>query len=324
VITSYQHPGWKTTLFDVQTGRPLFELSPKGWPHNGVAFSPDGRTLAVCEDTQVLLWEVASGRPRGRLALAGRFNFSLAFSPGGRFLAVGGDKEAPLRLWDLTSGREADAGWPWARTLSLAFSPDGRRLALAGYSNTALICDVRALFKEAPAERLKLSADDRSALWADLTGPEGDRAYRAVQRLAASGSEGVAFLKARLKAPAGPDAPRVARLIKDLDDDEFDKREKATEELKGLGRRAEAALREALKNSPSAEARARIEGLLARLKADENTPPSPELVGLRVVEALELNGGAEARAALEGLTKGTDNDRLAAEAKASLARLAGR
>jgi WD40 repeat protein len=327
VTTSFQGREWTTTLFDVQTGRPLFELTKKGWVHYPVAFSPDGRTVALTvalgDGPQVLLWEVASGRPRGRLAGAAPYA-SLAFSPDGRFLAVGGDDKAPLRLWDLTSDRPADAQWLTTRTLSLAFSPDGRRLALAGFSNTALVCDVRALFKEAPAERLKLSADDRSALWADLTGPEGDRAYRAVQRLAASGPEGVAFLKARLKAPAGPDAPRVARLIKDLDDDEFDKREKATEELMGLGRRAEAALREALKNSPSAEARARIEGLLARLKPDENTPPSPELVGLRVVEALELNGGAEARAALDGMAKGTDNERLAAEAKASLARLAGR
>jgi WD40 repeat protein len=324
VITSFRRSEWKATLFDVQTGRPLFELPMKGWPANPVAFSPDGRTLAVVDVAQVLLWEVASGRPRGRLAEPGRSFFSLAFSPDGRFLAAGGDDRAPLRLWDLTSGHDARAEWPWARVLSLAFSPDGRRLALAGHSNTALVCDVRALFTEAPAERLKLSADDRNALWGDLTGSDGTRAYRAVQRLAASGPEGAVFLKTRLKAPAETDARRVARLLKDLDDDEFEKREKATEELKGLGQRAEAALREALKNSPSAEARHRIERLLERLKPDENTSPSPELVGLRVIEALELNGGAEARAALEGLAKGTDNERLAAEAKASLARLAGR
>jgi WD40 repeat protein len=328
-MTGYQSRGSRmvtvTVLLDTSTGQKLHELTIEGGIQGSGAFSPDGRTLAVRAERGVALWEVASGRSRGRLAGGGRYRFTVTFSPDGRLLALGGDGPAAVQLWDLTSDRPAGGlDWPGARVSSLAFSPDGRRLAVAGSPNVALVCDVPALLKGGPAAPLKVSADDRERLWADLTGPEGDRAYRAVQRLAASGPEGVAFLKDRLKAPAETDARRVARLLKDLDDDEFDKREKATEELKALGRRAEAALREALKNNPSAEARPRIERLLAGLKPDENTAPSPELVGLRVVEALELNGGPEARAVLERLAKGRPGEPLAAEARASLARLAGR
>src|SRR5262249_36448478 len=150
---------------------------------------------------------------------------------------------------------------------------------------TALVCDVRALFKEKPAGLLKLSADERERLWGELSGPDGGRAFRAISRLAASGPEGVAFLETRLKAPPKVGPQHLARLMKALDDESFEAREKASDELERLGVLAEAAVRDALKAGPSAEARVRLERLLERLKP----APSPELVALRAVEALERN-----------------------------------
>jgi WD40 repeat protein len=316
--------GERSRLLDTAKGQTLQELAVGATSAGAFAFAPDGRTLAVTSGRDVTLWEVASGRPRGRLTVvAPRWAFSLAFSPDGRFLAMGGDGQAPLRLWNLTAeSPTGGSSWPWVEVGSLAFSPDGKRLALAGMDNTALVCDVAALFEERPAERLKLSPDDRERLWGDLSGAEASRAYRAMQRLAASGPESVALLKARLQAPQ-PDPKRVARLIKDLDSDDFETREKASRELEGLGQRAEGPLRDALKAGPSAEVRDRAERLLARLKADAAIAPSPELVALRAVEALELNGGSEARAVLEGLAKGSADERTAEAAKASLGRLSG-
>jgi WD40 repeat protein len=315
----------RSRLIDTATGQTLHELAAEAPSAGALAFAPDGRTLAVTSGRDVTLWEVASGRPRGRLTVAPESAFSLAFSPDGRFLALGGDGQAPLRLWDLTAeSPTGGSSWPWGRVLSLAFSPDGKRLALAGWENTALVCDVAALFEERPAERLKLSRDDRERLWGDLSGAEAGRAYRALQRLAASGPEGIALLKDRLKELPQPDEKRMARLIKDLDSDHFETRERATQELKGFGPRAEGPLRDALKAGPSAEVRARAEQLLSRLKDEAASATSPELVALRVVEALELNGGAEARVVLEGLAKGTADDHTAAAAKASLGRLTRR
>jgi WD40 repeat protein len=313
--------GWRTLLLDTSTGQKLHELTWERGVPDSCAFSPDGRTLALAAGPEITLWEVASGQSRGRLPVAGRIALAAAFSPDGRVLAVGGDDQARVQLWDFTADRPAGGmSWLGVRVLSLAFSPDGTRLAVAGASNTALVCDVRALLKERPAERLKLSADERERLWGELAGADGGRAFRAICRLAASGPEGVAFLETQLKAPPKVDRERLARLIKALDDEAFEAREKASEELEGLGVLAEAAVRDALKAGPSAEARVRLGRLLERLKPT----PSPELVALRAVEALEMNGSSEARAALEGLAKGPAEDRLAAEAKASVARLVGR
>ena len=101
-------------------------------------------------------------------------------------------------------------------------------------------------------------------------------------------------------------------------------RQQATEELRRLGPGAAGALREALRGRPTAEARARLRRLLEELeRPGAPPPPSAELVGLRVLEALELAGTAEARRALGEVARGPGG-RWAGEAKAALERLARR
>jgi len=73
-----------------------------------------------------------------------------------------------------------------------------------------------------------------------------------------------------LTPPPAPkaDAKLVAKLIAELDSEQFQVRDKATEELKKLGRGAEPALREVLKGKPSVEVKQRIDDLLSRLAPD--------------------------------------------------------
>jgi hypothetical protein len=76
-------------------------------------------------------------------------------------------------------------------------------------------------------------------------------------------------LAAARPAEAPPDratADRIARLIAQLDDDDFAVREEATAELRRIGPPAEAALRRALAESPSAELRRRARDLLRSVK----------------------------------------------------------
>jgi WD40 repeat protein len=101
-----------------------------------VAFSPDGKTLAVSdhvirEDGQVIdsikLWDVANRKVSATL-LGGRpaadaGTFSVAFSPDGKTLAAAG---ADLTLWDVATGKKT-ASFKGGR--SVAFSPDGKTLA---------------------------------------------------------------------------------------------------------------------------------------------------------------------------------------------------
>jgi hypothetical protein len=196
-------------------------------------------------------------------------------------------------------------------------------LAVAGWANTAVVCDVTALRGGPPPAAARLTAGELEELWVDLTGTDGVRAYRAIDRLAASPAESVPFLKRRFQRPPEVDERRLARLIADLDADEFAVREKATRELGGLGPRAEAALRQALEGKPSPEARARAERLLEKLKSGK-LPPSPELVGLRVLEALEHSDSPLARQALTEMAADHPESRLAQEAKAALQRLGRR
>ena len=133
------------------------------------------------------------------------------------------------------------------------------------------------------------------------------------------------FLQKRLRpAPdPGPDAAkRLAKLTADPDNDDFATREKATEEIAKMGSAAEPALRRALDGKPSPEMRQRVEHVLDKLREPAVAPET--LRAIRAVETLEQVGTPEARRVLEAVAKGAEGDRLTAEAKAALARIATR
>jgi hypothetical protein len=137
--------------------------------------------------------------------------------------------------------------------------------------------------------------------------------------LEASPKSATALLAERVKSAAAPDAKQKKKWVADLDNDDFDAREKATTELARLGELARPALEAAMK-SKSAETRRRAEELLGRLKPDV-TPAAEDVRGLRAVEVLVRINTPEARQALQALAKGPEGDRVAREAKATLERL---
>src|SRR5262249_55322438 len=140
--------------------------------------------------------------------------------------------------------------------------------------------------------------------------------------LVASPQQAVPFLKKRLQPAAPVDTERINRLIKSLDDDVFEVREKATAELKKFGEQAEAALRKALAAGPSAEVRLRLESLLEKL--GDPSSSAQRLHALRAVEVLDFIGTPEAQEVLKTLSKGAPEARLTQEAKAALERLGRR
>ncbi|HZY89298.1 MAG TPA: hypothetical protein VFE78_31035 [Gemmataceae bacterium] len=109
---------------------------------NGVLYSPDGRLLAVAAGRKVWLWDVAARKALASFPAFRRYAEAMAFSPDGRLLAAG-SREGQLRLWDTTACQErACLDWKIGAVHGLAFSPDGMTVAAAGHNNALVIWDV--------------------------------------------------------------------------------------------------------------------------------------------------------------------------------------
>jgi WD40 repeat protein len=96
-------------VIDTSTGRQIRSITnPSTQPIIlGLAFSPDGQTLATADASGVVgLWEVATLERYSTLAGHRNSSRTLVFLPGGRRLASGGDAESGVIVWDLDSRQE--------------------------------------------------------------------------------------------------------------------------------------------------------------------------------------------------------------------------
>jgi WD40 repeat protein/serine/threonine protein kinase len=142
--TGGSHEGDTTaTLWDLETGRRLMNLSG---PHGGsvdVAVSSDARLVATThDDGTVRVWVPATGEEIHVLRGHDGPVISVTFSRDGRWLATGGE-DATVRVWDMATGAEkVTLTGHEGEIISTAFTPDGSRLASAGGDNTARVWDL--------------------------------------------------------------------------------------------------------------------------------------------------------------------------------------
>ncbi len=135
----------------------------------GLAFSPDGKALALATQQRVELWDAASGEEL-RIFQGPQQTYYrvLAFAPDGRTLAAAGPGPV-VRLWEVASGKERHTltlriipqpdprfpaevpqgqqpfpGGGWDLVTALAFSPDGTTLAVGGRDAAVHLWDLTA------------------------------------------------------------------------------------------------------------------------------------------------------------------------------------
>jgi len=117
-------------------------------PMSALAFSPDGKTLAVGGYQEVLLWDLANATLAKRIGVGqiGDFVRCVAFRNNGQWLAVAeGAPYGPgaVKVFDINSGQPTLAfAEPKDAVFAVAFSPDGKLLAAGGADNVARVWSV--------------------------------------------------------------------------------------------------------------------------------------------------------------------------------------
>ena len=179
----------------------------------------------------------------------------------------------------------------------------------AAPDSTVLLWDVSGRTRPLPpdAVALTLPREELDNLWHRLGGESTD-ACLAIQQLVRAPGQAVPLFRTRVHAV---DARRIARLLKDLDSDDFATRERATDELATLGQAAERTLRQAIAKKTSLEVRRRVNELLAKLNTGDMAPEV--LRALRAVEVLEMIGTEEARQVVAKLAAGAKDFALTVE-----------
>jgi hypothetical protein len=311
-------------LWDTKQGVLLRELVGKQ-PRGGNAtmtlltFSPDGVHLATAGHNfgDMHVWEVGSGKQRLHLTSKGFF-VSVAFSPDGTLLAHGSTEG--LALHDLLNGKDLwRLGHP-VRGQFVAFSPDGALLAVAGQTAEG---EASITLYDMPRQRheplpRELGAEQLEALWADLAVDNDFRLQRVIAGLRAAPTHTVPFLAKKLHPVPGAQLQRVKGLLKDLDDDNAEKRDQAMTSLQQEAAAFEPLLAEVRRDAEPGEVRNRVERILGRQRAA--AVPRPLLTELRAVTILEQIGSAQARAVLRALAGGAAGARLTEEARQALER----
>ncbi|BAZ49856.1 WD-40 repeat-containing protein [Nostoc sp. NIES-4103] len=124
----------RRAIYTIQENNRLEGHSNYVW---GVAFSPDGKTIASASlDNTVKLWNVATGEEIAILKGHSDEVRDVAFSPDGKTIASA-SLDKTVKLWNAATGKEINTLKGHSDSVySVAFSPDGKMIASASADKT--------------------------------------------------------------------------------------------------------------------------------------------------------------------------------------------
>lgn len=299
----------KVAYFDLKENKEAFSKTFYLGGYSGLAFSPDGRHLAVAGSrdfrgdkkklaSPLQLWEVPGDKVAREFETDDSDARHLTFSRDGRMLATVEAKG--IAVYEVATGRRRHLFKGHEGGVNcVAFARDGKRFASGGLDARVLVWDLSGL--DGPAA--KLEPKDLDALWNSLASEEGPVGAKAVGRLQARPQEALPYLRLRLTVLSEADVRRIEQLVNDLDDPQFKVRDTAAKEIERIGEPAVPVLKRAAAKG-STEVRQAAERLLKKIGDGEDPATSADTRRLiRAVEALERIGGDEARSLLKDLAR---------------------
>jgi WD40 repeat protein/serine/threonine protein kinase len=175
-------------IYDLAASKLVFSVDSKQREVNGLAFSPDGQTLASAGDDGTLaLWKVdwlSSTASRLRSIKAHPLQvFNVLYSRDGRTLISAG-RDTVIRLWDAATGQSSGELIGHRDTAgSIALHPNGKWIASAGHEGEVIVWDLalRTIVRRVPAGGTPLLAIDFSSdgkLFAASTSEHDVRVWR--------------------------------------------------------------------------------------------------------------------------------------------------
>ncbi len=313
-------------------------------PLECIAFAPDGKSLAVVIDRTIHLVELATGKVRGQagtlpnakqqyddetiqmMRMQGMRGWQqggmtgatcIAFSPDGRTIAAGCYDET-IRLYDVLTARELPPLTGHRGGIrALCFSSSGKSLKSIGVDSRILVWRADGPALTWQPRTAKLAPEALAALWDTLDSDDPWLIHAVQSNLAAVPAQSMPFIRERLKPAATAEGKLIAKLITDLQNEDYNTRKKALAQIKKMGDVALPALREAQAATNSQP----LMMLMMRLDGDRHGAHEQQLLA---VDVLERIGTAEARELLTTLSKGAATAPLTVRAKAALDTLAKR
>ena len=320
-------------LMEINTGKPIAQLTIGDGSLGTVALAADGRTAAAAvsvgsvrskTEHLIVVWELATRRRVFELAGHTKRVLAMGFTHDGRFL-ISGSADKTVRIWEVATGKEVHQFGGHRKPVSaIAISRDGTRVASGSLDRTALIWNLSAV-RRSFLPQTPLDQDSLARVWDELAAASPASAYRAIGLLRENDATAAPFLRQQIESIVRPvQADRIRALIADLEHEDFVVRYRATEELKKLREIAKPILLKVIKQTTSAEVRYRVRRILTGAEHAPRFSTADVRRMMRVIHVLEYLPGKEAEATLQAIIDDFPSTLIVREAQETLMRLQNR